>query len=75
MKKHKTTSLKTIEDFFKNYNFTDKKISISKCEKVIDTKKFVFSHIEILKNNAGNKVFMPYYSRIEKLYLILKSEI
>lgn len=75
MEKHKMTSLQTIENFFENYDFNDGKISISKCEKVIDVKKFVFSHIEILKNNSGNMVFMPYYSRIEKLYLILKSEI
>ena len=45
MEKHKMTSLQTIENFFENYDFNDGKISISKCEKVIDVKKIcIFSY-------------------------------
>ena len=69
------TSLNTIEKFFEDFDFNGRKVTISQCEKVIDCKKFVETNIRILKNNSGNKLFLPYYERINKLYLILKAEL
>ena len=69
------TSLNTIEKFFDDYDFKGRKVTISHCEKVIDCKRFIDTNIRILKNNSGNKLFLPYYERINKLYKILKSEL
>jgi len=67
--------LNNIEEFFKDFNFNDRKIQISKSENVLDVKKFVESHISILKANKGNPVYMPYFTRLKKIYLLLKSEL
>jgi hypothetical protein len=39
-------------------------VRISKCEVVTNVPKMIDSHIKILQNNPGNRVFMPYYDRL-----------
>ena len=68
------TPLNEIIEFFREYDFNRNDIVISQCEKVIDTKKFVKSHILILKANKGNRLFLPYYTRLHAIYIILKNE-
>lgn len=73
--KSSNTPLLVIEKFFEDYNFKEREIKITQCEKVLDIKKFIYNHISILKANKGNRVYLPYYNRLEKLYLILKTEL
>ena len=65
-------SLNEIEKYFETYNFIGKDVRINECTTVTDLKKFVQSHIRILRNNKGNKLYMPYYDRLYKVYLISK---
>lgn len=69
------TKINVIEKFFEDYDFKGREIEITECEKVLDVSKFVENHIKILKKNSGNALYMPYYNRLEKLYLLLKSEL
>ena len=43
------------------------------CEKIVDEKKFLESHKEMVNSNPNNKTFLPYKERLE-LYLKLKSK-
>ena len=67
--------LDEIEKFFKDYDFEGRQIKISQCERVLNVKNFVESHIKMLRANTGNKRYLPYFDRINKLYLLLKSEL
>ena len=63
--------------YFENhydYNFTQNKdvIKLNECAKITDLKSFLDNHISILKANSGNPVYMPYYERLYKVYLISK---
>lgn len=69
------TPLTEIEKFFKEYDFKDKEIQLKVGEKIINPELFVKTHIRILNHNKGNKRFLPYYLRLEKLYKILKLEL
>ena len=40
---------------------------------IIDCKKFVNSHLNILKANSGNKRFTPYYNRLLLFYNEIKN--
>ena len=64
-------NIKVIEEFFKNYNHNSEPVTLSVCEKIINLDKFVESHLEVLKNNSGNKIVMPFYDRLLKVYHIL----
>lgn len=64
--------LKEIEEYFNEYSFEKNKVEINDCTWVTDLKKFVDTHISILKANPGNKRFLPYYERLYKAYLITK---
>lgn len=65
-------TLNEIEKYFETYDFIDQEIQIDQCSKITDLKTFVQSHISVLKDNTGNKLFMPYYDRLKKVYLITK---
>ena len=65
-------SLDEIENYFETYNFIGENIRVDECTTVTDLKKFVRSHISILRKNKGNKLYMPYYDRLYKVYLISK---
>lgn len=56
--------LPELEEFFATAILPTTPVRISACETVIDAKKFVQSHISILKNNPGKAVFLPYYMRL-----------
>ena len=48
-------------------------MELSKCEIIVDEKKFFESHKEMVNSNPNNKTFLPYKERLE-LYLKLKSK-
>lgn len=66
------TPLNDIILLFEDYKFNNDHINISKCEKVINQEKFIKTTIKYLQRNKGKKLFIPYYNRLEKIYLIFK---
>ena len=67
---------KDIEDFFKDYEFSDDHLEISPCETITDIKQFVTSHMEIIKNNQDKPVdtrrrLTPYWDRLVAVYKML----
>lgn len=65
--------LTVIEEYFKDMDFTDDHIELDECTTVTNIKEFYESHLTILKANTGNKIVMPYYQRLLKLYNIYKN--
>jgi hypothetical protein len=53
-----------IKAFFEGFEFPNENIRISEGEVLTDVSKMVDSHIEILTENSGNRVFLPYYERL-----------
>lgn len=69
----KRVTLKEIENYFKDVEFTDDHIQIDQCTIVTNIEKFYNTHLETLKKNSGNKLFMPFYMRLLKLYYFYKN--
>jgi hypothetical protein len=67
---------KIIEHFENHFDYDFEKhkdvIELNQCTKITNLKTFLSSHILILKANSGNSVYMPYYDRLYKVYLISK---
>jgi hypothetical protein len=55
--------LDRLEKELKAMTFPEK-VRISKCEVVTNVTQMIDSHIKILRNNPGNRLFMPYYDRL-----------
>lgn len=68
----KQVSLTVIEEYFKDVEFTDDHLELDQCTTVTNIKAFYESHLTLLKANSGNKLVMPYYQRLLKLYNIYK---
>lgn len=71
------THVDEIIEFFSNhfdYDFNKHKdiIKLTQSETIKDLETFLDSHISILKDNSGNKRYLPYYDRLYKVYLIAK---
>ena len=65
-------NFKIICEFFNNYDYNDKPIYLNNAEKITDVKLIVESHINILKNQSGNQIFLPYYDRLKQIYEICR---
>jgi hypothetical protein len=71
---HKTDrymKLQQLETFFKTANIPDK-IIIDSGTVITDVKKCIDSHVLILKENAGNRAYIPYYDRLMIIYKAIK---
>lgn len=73
MKNH-NVNLKDIKDFFSNCEINENPVKLDKCTTVLNVKKFIETHTKLLESNSGNELFLPYYERLLKLYLILKKD-
>jgi hypothetical protein len=60
-----------LEAFFKNRILPIDPIRLNQCEVITDVKKFIDSHLCIVKSNNGKIVFKPYFERLLKLKEIL----
>jgi len=69
----KMVSLKEIENYFKQVEFTDDHLQLDQCSTITNLEKFYNSHLQALKKNSGDKRFMPYYMRLLKFYYIYKN--
>ena len=65
--------LSVIEEYFKNIEFTDDHLQLDECTTVTNIQKFYEEHLSILKQNTGDKRYMPFYYRLLKLYKIYTS--
>lgn len=70
-------SITEIESFFKTFDFDETPFPYNyrlSCNGLVfDLKKFVESHLEYLKNNKGRKIYLPYYKRLQEIYVYLKN--
>lgn len=64
-------SLKEIEVFFNEYDYSNNVLSLDGHGYIKNLKNFVKSHISYLKSNPKNKGYKPYYDRLLKVYLKL----
>ena len=60
-----------LEAFF-NKTEIEGPVRLDQCSVVIDVKKFTTSHIDILRANSGQMLYLPYYHRLLTLYYKLK---
>lgn len=68
----KLYDIESAEAFFKTAVLPDGCIVIEEGVKVINLKKFVDSHLTVIRNNMDKAIFKPYYERLIKLAAILK---
>jgi hypothetical protein len=64
--------LNELEAFFNSIDLPTEPINLNEAETITDCKKFVDSHLKYLKGQKGNRLYLPYYDRLIKLYKILK---
>ena len=64
------TKLDKIELFFKEYKYTNEHLQISNCEIIVNLKEFVGVNIKYLIANSGNKLYLPYFDRLNNVYNI-----
>lgn len=61
-----TEKIKELEDFFNSIQLPGT-IKLSEYENITDPKLFVSSHLQMIKAQNGNKTFIPYAMRLNKL--------
>ena len=61
-------NIETATEFWAGFDFDKAEpITLDNCQKVICLRTFVNAHISYLKNNKGNKTYLPYWLRLEKV--------
>uniref|UniRef100_A0A6M3LV05 DUF6965 domain-containing protein n=1 Tax=viral metagenome TaxID=1070528 RepID=A0A6M3LV05_9ZZZZ len=53
--------------FFNSIELPTEPIKLSQAETIIDIRKFINSHLSIVKAQNGNRVYLPYLNRLKKL--------
>tara|TARA_R110000782_G_scaffold18395_3_gene50631 strand:- start:1073 stop:1276 length:204 start_codon:yes stop_codon:yes gene_type:complete len=66
------SKLKNMVEFFDNYDFKNNELELNHFTKITDLKKFINTHVGYLKANSGNKLFIPYFDRLNDVYKKLK---
>jgi hypothetical protein len=68
------TPLQTIEAWYLDHkNTLPTTYQIDPHENITNVKNFIENSIIVLKSNKGNRTFLPYYHRLEKLFISLSS--
>tara|TARA_R110002051_G_C8557357_1_gene473645 strand:+ start:340 stop:579 length:240 start_codon:yes stop_codon:yes gene_type:complete len=62
-------TLDAIELFFKDYK-NKQPLKLDDCTQINDVKQFASVHIQYLRSNSGNKRYLPYFDRLNKVYNI-----
>lgn len=60
-----------LQEYFDEAILPDGPIKLSPGETILHPGKFVDCHLSFLKANPGKRLFLPYFERLEKFYLIL----
>lgn len=69
-----TWDIQKIVEAFEKKEIPKEPIKISKHETIENVDKFIEGHINYLRHNNGNMAFSPYYTRLQKLYKLLKDK-
>lgn len=64
-----------LESYFQSIVLPDYPIKLNQAETIKNVSNFIDSHLIILKNNNGRKVFLPYLDRLRKVKNYLLSEL
>jgi hypothetical protein len=67
----KPGSIVELEHFFNNNPLPSGEVKLSPCETIIDVRKFIDSHMSVIKSKKGIKTYKPYYDRLIKLKNII----
>lgn len=67
------SELSELEAFFKDFDFPAA-VDLAPFERVLDPRKFVDSHITILRARLGEKAYIPYYNRLLKFKGVLSPD-
>lgn len=68
------TEINELESFFSNAQFENDSITLDKCSKILDVKKFLTQHLAVVQSNKGSRVFRPYLDRLKLLQSNLKTQ-
>jgi len=60
-----------LESYFNNIQPLNQSIVINSYSSISDVSSFIYTHIETLKRNNGNRIYKPYYDRLIDLKTIL----
>lgn len=61
-------TIDTVAEFWDGFDFDNAEpITLENCQKVICLRTFVNAHISFLQRNKGNRVYLPYWVRLEKV--------
>ena len=66
-------NISELKSYFENAKLPDS-IQLKNGEFIGDVKLFVSGHISVLERNKGNRRFIPYYSRLVELFLLLNPQ-
>lgn len=67
------SELSELEAFFKDFDFPAS-VDLAPFERVLDPRKFVDSHITILRARLGEKAYLTYYTRFLKFKGVLSPD-
>lgn len=65
--------IKELESYFSNTSIPTNPIKLDVCSTITNTKLFIESHIATARANNGNKTFLPYLNRLNKLKITLNT--
>lgn len=68
------SKLDELEEYFKGVDLSKNPIQLDKTTKIVDISKFLDSHFTVLRDNSGNKTFMPFYDRLIKIKELIENE-
>lgn len=59
--------IQALENFFSDSEIPDNPIQFNAYSNISDLRKFIKSHLSVIKANNGNPTFLPYLSRLQQL--------
>lgn len=63
-----------LEAKFKALTIPALSLRLNQCAVIDNVQHFIDSHIEIIKNNNGNRIFAPYYQRLIELIQVMTAD-
>jgi hypothetical protein len=71
-KKAEQWNISELTTFFSIAKIPGGPIMLDECTKIINVGLFIESHLQTIKVNNGNKIYLPYYERLIKLKKIIE---
>lgn len=70
----KKETLTELEEYFKTKELDGLQLELNKWTLILDCKKYVDSHVDVLKIHTGNSFYMRFYKRLVELKEYLEKE-